>query len=386
LNIESHLYGGIFYIKWILLMEENKRIKILDGFRTIAILSVILFHYYSYWAPPQSFDYYPYHDKYSFFGYGYLGVEFFFIISGFVIAFTLHRTEGILIFWKKRMVRLFPAMLFCSLITLVVVRSLDNESLFPAGHSVLNFFVSLSFLSPALINHCLPSLKADYLTGAYWSLWPEVQFYFIASLIYFYNPSKFVKNFSILSILLYLLNWFVLNVQSTNLFHLHLNAALLNGYDRFTAIFNINSYLLWFTIGVLFFTMYAKKANKATAVYFSIAAICQLYSCVQWEVRIAMLLFLMLFVVFIFYPRWLHFLAYKPIATIGMASYSLYLIHQDIAVLLIHKYARSWGRFDGLFPVLMILIMVLFSLFSYRFFERPVSRLMNSTRSKTKSF
>src|ERR1700741_1455059 len=124
-------------------MEEKNRIKILDGFRAIAILCVILFHYYSRWTIPSSTtNLYPYGNRFDFFGYGYLGVEFFFIISGFVIAFTLHRTEGMLVFWKKRMVRLFPAMLFCSLITLVVLRLADAEDIFPAGHSMLNFFVS----------------------------------------------------------------------------------------------------------------------------------------------------------------------------------------------------------------------------------------------------
>lgn len=69
----------------------KNRIQILDGFRAISILSVLLFHFFSRWTPPLSSEsFYPYGSKYfSWFQYGGVGVEFFFMISGFVIYFTL---------------------------------------------------------------------------------------------------------------------------------------------------------------------------------------------------------------------------------------------------------------------------------------------------------
>jgi peptidoglycan/LPS O-acetylase OafA/YrhL len=92
-------------------MEKESRIDILDSYRFIAILSVMLYHYYSRWTPPQNnVSYYPYGSGYDHFSLGWLGVQFFFIISGFVIAFTLTRTGSFTEFWKKRLIRLLPSM------------------------------------------------------------------------------------------------------------------------------------------------------------------------------------------------------------------------------------------------------------------------------------
>src|ERR1700761_9643123 len=111
-------------------MQSKDRIASLDGFRFFAILSVVLYHYYSRWVPPLNTSLYPYGNKYSYFSFGYLGVEFFFVISGFVIAYTLSATNSLSEFWKKRMVRLFPAMFVCSLITLVFF-TIEGGSVFP---------------------------------------------------------------------------------------------------------------------------------------------------------------------------------------------------------------------------------------------------------------
>ena len=80
------------------------RIKILDGFRALAIISVMLFHYFSRYT---TIGLYPYKDRYDFFSLGALGVQFFFIISGFVIYFTLKKTISILEFVNSSNVFLF---------------------------------------------------------------------------------------------------------------------------------------------------------------------------------------------------------------------------------------------------------------------------------------
>ena len=101
----------------------KSRIAVLDGFRALAILSVMFFHYFSRWTPPlNSISIYPYKNSYNFFQYGYLGVQFFFIISGFVIFFTLERTNYLVAFWKKRVIRLVPSIVCASIITFIIFR------------------------------------------------------------------------------------------------------------------------------------------------------------------------------------------------------------------------------------------------------------------------
>lgn len=100
----------------------------------MAILMVLLFHYFSRWT-----FLYPYKDKYDFFTYGKMGVQFFFIISGFVILYTLENTTNFITFWKKRMVRLFPSMLIASIITYFVFVLFDTKCLFPTSHFLKYF-------------------------------------------------------------------------------------------------------------------------------------------------------------------------------------------------------------------------------------------------------
>jgi peptidoglycan/LPS O-acetylase OafA/YrhL len=58
-----------------------------------------------------------YHYRVPFFGAGYLGVDIFFVLSGYLITnIILKQINGdsfsILDFWRKRILRLFPAFFF----------------------------------------------------------------------------------------------------------------------------------------------------------------------------------------------------------------------------------------------------------------------------------
>ena len=106
---------------------QSKELNSWDSFRCLAILSVLFYHFTDRWIPLFPFGHFFAHI----FQYGYLGVQFFFMISGFVISYTLDHTNSFREFCINRLSRLFPAMLLCSLLTLIIVRTLDNEFLFP---------------------------------------------------------------------------------------------------------------------------------------------------------------------------------------------------------------------------------------------------------------
>ena len=70
-----------------MLNEPRGRLAYLDGMRGVAILLVLLFHAFARWP-----DLVPYGDQYQsvpLFRVGFIGVNLFFIISGFVILMTL---------------------------------------------------------------------------------------------------------------------------------------------------------------------------------------------------------------------------------------------------------------------------------------------------------
>ena len=106
------------------------RVAVLDGLRALAILAVMAFHYTMRWTPPQAReDLYPYHGAFNhlpilgpMLDYGWAGVELFFVVSGFVICMTLERSSGLWDFFRRRLARLWPAMLVCASITMLVAQ------------------------------------------------------------------------------------------------------------------------------------------------------------------------------------------------------------------------------------------------------------------------
>jgi len=58
---------------------ERKHFEVLDGLRGMAALAVVIFHFAEIIAPDSS---------HNFIGHGFLAVDFFFCLSGFVIAYA----------------------------------------------------------------------------------------------------------------------------------------------------------------------------------------------------------------------------------------------------------------------------------------------------------
>ncbi|HXO76747.1 MAG TPA: acyltransferase, partial [Puia sp.] len=185
---------------------SKDRVQILDSFRCIAVIGVMLCHFTFRYNDTPTGSLYPFGNFYgSLFKYGFMGVEFFFIISGFVISFTLENTDSFSSFCKKRFIRLFPAMLLCSVIIFLICSRLDDKALFPDAHDARNFLPSLTFTKPDLWD--FTGHKFGLINWSYWSLWPEIQFYILSSVIYFSDRINFFRNLVWSSILVYLFRY-----------------------------------------------------------------------------------------------------------------------------------------------------------------------------------
>ena len=117
--------------------------KEIDGLRAIAVIAVIVNHFNKEFLPS-----------------GYLGVDIFFVISGFVITTSLSNREArgfwsfITSFYERRIRRLVPALSFFVLITSILI-SLVNP--FP-GLSLFTGITSLFGVS----NFYLLQQQTDY--------------------------------------------------------------------------------------------------------------------------------------------------------------------------------------------------------------------------------
>lgn len=148
--------------------QGKNRIPELDYLRGFAALSVVTFHYF-FKGPTSGYIQSPTFGLLTdVAGYGYLGVNLFFIISGFVIAMSLENVTA-LEFFKARAIRLFPAMWVCATITAIAIAVLTPK-IFPLS----NWLASLT-----LVPEWLGYSGVD---SAYWSLRIEVQFYLAVGL------------------------------------------------------------------------------------------------------------------------------------------------------------------------------------------------------------
>lgn len=95
------------------LREQTNHIDLLDGLRGIAALSVVVFHFME-WV-------YPDFDR-NFIGHGFLAVDFFYCLSGFVIAYAYDRRfprMPLRDFFVRRLIRLHPLVVLGGLLGLL---------------------------------------------------------------------------------------------------------------------------------------------------------------------------------------------------------------------------------------------------------------------------
>src|SRR5574344_191338 len=87
-------------------LASKPRYEILDGLRGVAALIVVAFHLFETYSPDPSLQ---------ILNHGYLAVDFFFVLSGFVICYAYDdRWDRMSIgnFFKRRLIRLHPMLIF----------------------------------------------------------------------------------------------------------------------------------------------------------------------------------------------------------------------------------------------------------------------------------
>jgi peptidoglycan/LPS O-acetylase OafA/YrhL len=364
--------------------RTSSRIVLLDSFRFIAITLVVLYHYYSRWTIPHPDNLYPYNDKYRnvIFDNGFLGVHFFFIISGFVIAFSIESCKTFTEFIKKRFIRLFPALLFAAIFTYLVIPFLDSDnSLSAFRREGLGCFIpSLTFIEPYFFQKIF-NVQWRYIDDAYWSLAVEVRFYLFYGILFFISRKNIFKNW-ILFVFVAIMSWLLIRefkkeplIQNNDIFNL------------FSYIF-LTRYLIYFTLGILFYNLYKNKSflENYTNLFFSGAILLLLFSS-QYVTELQHNKFFMLsftgsilMLLFIYKPHYLSFLSNKIFQKIGVISYVIYLLHEYIGVALIKYFIVKFNvqSFQFLVPLIVYGIIIIFSAIVYSYFELPVSKYLKA--------
>lgn len=177
----------------------------LDGLRFLCFLSVFFFHSFH-----TDFNYISSSEAYTLikrdlFGNGNLGVNFFFVLSGFLITYLLieeKKSNGqinIKNFWIRRVLRIWPLYYFCVFFGFVlfpIIKSAFGEIPFETA----SIWYYLAFLNNFdLIKEGLPDASV---LGVLWSVAIEEQFYFVWPIILYMLPlRKFWMAFTLIIII-----------------------------------------------------------------------------------------------------------------------------------------------------------------------------------------
>jgi len=126
------------------LLQPKKHFEILDGLRGVAALAVVIFHFMEWvFTDPSK----------NFIGHGFLAVDFFFCLSGFVIGYAYDdriAKMGIAKFFLSRMIRLQPLVIAGSVLGLLAFLYDPfggHPELYSTGKIILTFLCSI-FLIP----------------------------------------------------------------------------------------------------------------------------------------------------------------------------------------------------------------------------------------------
>ena len=150
-----------------------RRVPGIDGLRGLAVLAVVLYHFFGDIMPG-----------------GYVGVDLFFVLSGFLITSLLIRERAVTgridlkDFWLRRLRRIAPAAIFVLVVSIAAAGIIGGD---PAVGLTTQFFGTLFFVNNWTQIAGSESYFADsgvQLLAHYWSLAVEEQFYVFWPLVF----------------------------------------------------------------------------------------------------------------------------------------------------------------------------------------------------------
>jgi peptidoglycan/LPS O-acetylase OafA/YrhL len=339
--------------------------KDIDGLRALAILPVVLFHL----------------DLDVFSG-GFIGVDVFFVISGYLItSIVIHQIGNdnfsIIDFYDRRIRRILPAYFFiCGIFSIFGFLLLMPEDLESFGKSLIytSIFISNHLFSKS-VNYFDTSLETSPLLHI-WSLSVEEQFYVIWPLFLVlgcrYLTFKHLKYLAIIifAISLAASEYFLKSHPKLSFFLLpfrawELGLGTLLAMNIFPSIKTrwINEVFyalgLGVIIGAIFYLSPEKSFPGLNAIMPCLGAALVIYAGTNTQTVSSNLLTL------------------KPIVLMGLISYSLYLWHWPFIIL--SKYVRT-----ELLPhetAIIFGLSITLSYFSWKYIETPFRKRKSSKAS-----
>jgi len=338
-------------------MNTNRFYEI-DLLRLVSAVLVVVFHY-TFVGSSLDFAPEPRTDAFGVVSrYMYLGINFFFIISGFVILLSAEDGKPRQ-FVISRFVRLYPAYWLCVLLT--------------AGAAVL--FAQPAFQlswSDVLINLTMlqSGFGVPHVDGVYWTLWVELKFYALVLVMVWLRLLRFLP-------------WFCGAVLLASI--IALSTSMPSSVEPFVAGFPL--WAAYFACGCVLYLIKSRGFNWG----YGLLVLLSIIFCVRqnqvftglmigwykqdfnvWVSVLATLLFYGTMAAIALRKTGL--LRDPRLYYLGVLTYPLYLIHENIGFMMFnawHELMPGWLLISG-----VLVFMLLVSWLIHRWVEKPVQALL----------
>ena len=359
--------------------KKTKYLPSIDSLRAIAVIAVIIYHIDANYLPG-----------------GFLGVDLFFVLSGYLISSLIIKeykstgTVNLYNFYVRRARRLLPAVYFMITVVLIIITLFNGVLLKKSYLDALFGYIYSS-------NWWYIFHKLDYFDSFgsqspfkhLWSLAIEEQFYMFFPLIFLIfnrksksnnSNSKLNKNFIyvVLSLILVSLIAHILLFDINNINRIYF------GTD--TRAFS----LLVGVVGAILYPMdrLSERTTKKDNMIYSIVSLVSILVLIgimintseynTWLYRGGFLLVAIIGLIIIIssgrqYTFMSKLLSFKPLVFIGKISYSLYLWH--FPILVVTTPVSEIGNPNLFYVTLRIVLIFLVATGSYMFVETPIRKL-----------
>lgn len=352
---------------------RESRLRALDGLRLIAALMVAAYHYggregdvSTAWgtSPKQQFP-----KLHEFFAYGCMGVQIFFVISGFVICMS-GWGRPLRSFFASRASRLLPAY-WAAVIIVTAVFALPAVAYKTVGPS--DALLNLTMLQ-------MP-LGAHRVLGVCWTLWAEVRFYALFALCIVLPGANRQR------VIMFCAGWTLAVALAQTANEPLLNTILMPEYASYF-IGGVGLYLVhrdrrdayaWGIVGVSFLIgqHYAVKSlwHAPNPEYFSN----------RTTFGIILVLTLGYLAVTAIALGWLSWANWRWLTVAGALTYPFYLVHEHLGWVVIKAYHQSLGIPSYATFLLTVLTMLVLAWLLNRFVENRLTPRLRSALSTPRS-
>jgi peptidoglycan/LPS O-acetylase OafA/YrhL len=335
----------------------HNRVEIVDLLRLLAALAVVLFHYtFRGAAGDDGFTTLSLPALAPFTKYGFMGVQLFFVISGFVIAYSAENRSA-LEFGIARIARIYPCFIICMTLTFLLTLALGAPN-FQTGltHWLANLVIAA------------PTLHRPFMDGVYWSLVYELTFY--GWILLLLTAGWFRKHIDTI-----VTAWLALAVLNYELHSFVIKHILLTDQSGF------------FAAGIIIFEMYRGRRDATIKLLLALACVIAVGQALDYahgyrhdlhttysDTAVAVLsLAAIALVALVLLVRNLP-LPSRVIAAAGGITYPLYLLHQNVGYMIFN---RIGSAVPFAFVVIgTIAVMMATAWLIWRFAERPGQQLL----------